>query len=75
MLTQCPSCHARSTLVGEREGAKVRCAECGSVYLARARRWHGARARRVLIGGFVLALSLLLFFFLVASSSCQGQRP
>lgn len=35
MLIQCPSCHARAKLSDEHEGAKVRCAECGRVFVAR----------------------------------------
>lgn len=75
MLTQCPSCRARSTLVGDQDGAKVRCAECGRVYLAQERRWRGARERRVLIGGFVLVLALLLLFYFLDSSFGQGLPP
>lgn len=40
MLIQCPSCQARSKLSDDHEGAKVRCAECGRVYVARP---QGAR--------------------------------
>jgi predicted Zn finger-like uncharacterized protein len=34
MLIQCPACHARAKLPDSKEGAKVRCGECGRVYLA-----------------------------------------
>ena len=34
MLIECPACHARAKLPDSKEGAKVRCGECGRVYLA-----------------------------------------
>jgi predicted Zn finger-like uncharacterized protein len=75
MLTQCPSCHARATLVGDQDGVKVRCAECRRVYLARASRWRGARERRLLIAGVLFVLALLLLLFFIDSSACQGRHP
>ena len=35
MLIECPSCHARAQLPESKAGSKVRCGECGRVYLAR----------------------------------------
>jgi predicted Zn finger-like uncharacterized protein len=43
MLIQCPACHARAQLPESKEGAKVRCGECGRVYVAVP---AGARGRR-----------------------------
>ena len=34
MFIECPSCHARAQLPDSKEGAKVRCSECSSVYEA-----------------------------------------
>ena len=34
MQIECPRCHARAQLPGKQEGAKVRCGECGRVYVA-----------------------------------------
>jgi predicted Zn finger-like uncharacterized protein len=42
MLIQCPSCQARAKLSDDHEGAKVRCAECGRVYVARPQGAKGA---------------------------------
>lgn len=43
MLIQCPACHARAQLPEDKEGAKVRCGECGRVYVAVP---GGSRGRR-----------------------------
>jgi predicted Zn finger-like uncharacterized protein len=43
MQIQCPACHARAQLPDSKEGAKVRCGECGRVYVAVV---AGSRARR-----------------------------
>lgn len=37
MQIQCPSCHSRAQLPSDKEGAKVRCGECGRVFVARSR--------------------------------------
>jgi len=37
MLIQCPSCQARATVSDDHEGARVRCAECGRICVARPR--------------------------------------
>ncbi len=36
MIIQCPACGARAKLPDSKEGAKVRCAECERVYVARS---------------------------------------
>ncbi len=71
MQIQCPSCHARANLSDEHEGAKVRCAECGRVYVARPK---GAKVsagsnQGLWIGGLVGGLVLLVVVFLVRSRS------
>jgi len=71
MLIQCPSCHARAKLSDDHEGAKVRCAECGRVYLARP---SGAKGKSstpntgLLIGAFVGVLALIIVVFIARSS-------
>ena len=37
MQIECPSCRSRAQLPAEKEGAKVRCGECGRVFVARNR--------------------------------------
>lgn len=34
MLIQCPACHARARIPESQEGAKVRCGECGRIFVA-----------------------------------------
>ena len=77
MLIQCPSCHARSKLPDEHEGAKVRCSECGRVYVARP---SGVKSSRtggpntgLLIGVFVGAVLLIVVYFVARPS--QGGAP
>ncbi len=36
MIIQCPACHARARIPDTQEGAKVRCGECGRVFVAGA---------------------------------------
>lgn len=65
MLTQCPNCHARAKLPDDRAGAKVRCAECSRVFVARADEGADkARAARrglaVLVLGGLAGLLLLV---------------
>jgi len=66
MLTQCPNCRARVQLPDSSDGSKVRCAECGLVFVARVQELEAKRrARRgLLLGGLlgVLALIALLVF-------------
>jgi len=67
MIIECTSCGARAKLPDSKEGAKVRCGECGRVYVAHppgARR--GSRARKedptkyFIIGGAVLVFGLVM---------------
>ncbi len=43
MLIQCPACHARAKIPDSKEGAKVRCGECGRVFVASPAGERGAR--------------------------------
>jgi hypothetical protein len=78
MLIQCPSCQARTSLPDEHAGSKVRCAECGCVYVARPRgaRRPGARRARLLLGllGF-LTLAALLFFTQGSRGAAAAKAP
>ena len=71
MLTQCPSCHARTTLSGDHAGAKVRCAECGRLFVARPSAGkNGWRARTGLwVGALVGALALIVLALLFRSGA------
>ncbi|MFT5154301.1 MAG: putative Zn finger-like uncharacterized protein, partial [Planctomycetota bacterium] len=35
MIIQCPACSTQAKLPESKEGAKVRCSDCGRVYVAR----------------------------------------
>ena len=65
MMIQCPACKAQATLPESKEGAKVRCAECSRVYVARP---LGARAKKedptkyFVIGGVVLVIALVIMW-------------
>ncbi len=72
MQIQCPSCHARANLSAEHEGAKVRCAECGRVYVARPKGAKGTTSggnSGLMIGGVVGAVVLVALVFFVRSRS------
>ena len=69
MIIECPACGARAKLPDSKEGAKVRCAECGRVYVARSAtggrtrssgRSQNSAALPIGIGAGVLALILIL---------------
>ena len=74
MLTQCPNCRARVTLPDDRARARVRCSECGRVYVARADELgrSEARARRFWLGGLAGALVLIVLIALLRSASGAG---
>lgn len=73
MLIQCPSCHARAKLSDDHEGAKVRCAECGRVFVARPQGAKGSvssgSSTGVLIGVGAGVVVLLFALFLMSRSS------
>jgi predicted Zn finger-like uncharacterized protein len=75
MLIQCPSCRARAKLSDDHEGAKVRCAECGRVYLARPAGAKGAARGTpntgLIIGAFVGVLALIVVVFIVKSTGSE----
>jgi len=63
MFTQCPSCRSRARLPDEHLGTRVRCAECGTLFVAdrvgapdEERR---SRRRRVAVLASGLALTVL----------------
>jgi len=67
MLIQCPACHARAKLPDSKEGSKVRCGECGRVYLAvppgerGARRSSGPNVGLIVgVGGAIVGLIVIL---------------
>ncbi|MEE2940358.1 MAG: zinc-ribbon domain-containing protein [Planctomycetota bacterium] len=77
MLIQCTSCGTQAKIPQSKEGAKVKCPNCGHVYVARP---VGARGRRdkkedptkyVIIGGAVVAAAVV---GLMASRS-GGEEP
>lgn len=76
MLIECPSCHARAKLPESKEGAKVRCGECGRVYVAHPAGVGGAqRGQRtqtntgLYLGIGVGGLALIILLFIYARSS------
>ena len=72
MLTRCPSCQVRVRLSGEHEGNRVRCSECGRVYVARPS--GRMRARPGLwIGAVLGAIALVLWILL--SREANGSVP
>jgi len=69
MQIECPSCHARASLPESKLGAKVRCSECGRVFVSRERGRNAsegggksgasARTRQILlIGGAALVTAI-----------------
>ncbi|MEZ6016572.1 MAG: zinc-ribbon domain-containing protein [Planctomycetota bacterium] len=64
MLIQCTSCGAQAKIPDSKEGAKVRCATCSHVYVARR---PGAKAAKkddptkyFIIGGVVIAAAIII---------------
>jgi predicted Zn finger-like uncharacterized protein len=62
MLTECPSCQARASLPDEKAGSKVRCLDCGRVYVAHAAgpRARGRLERRLWLVAAALFLAVLI---------------
>jgi len=66
MIIECPFCHAEARIASDKEGAKVRCGECGKVYTARppgARR--SSSTSGITIGIFIGAgvlIAVVMFF-------------
>lgn len=65
MLIQCTSCGTQAKIPDSKEGAKVKCPECGHVYVARPTGARGRRAKQedptkyIIIGGAVLAAAAI----------------
>lgn len=72
MLIKCPSCHARAKIAESHEGAKVRCAECGRVFVARPAGAKGTVSggsnNGLLLGGLVGVIALVVVVAIVRSS-------
>jgi predicted Zn finger-like uncharacterized protein len=67
MLIECPFCHARARLSEDKEGAKVRCGECGKVYRARESLAAGRRpAPRKSQTGIAIAIGAAVVLAIVA---------
>jgi predicted Zn finger-like uncharacterized protein len=65
MLTQCPNCRARTKLSDDHDRARVRCSECGRVFVARADE-SGAVPGRASLGLFLGALAGVLALIVLA---------
>ena len=75
MQTHCPNCHARVQLTDDHARAKLRCAECGRVFVARADELGPTRrrARGLVLGGLAGLLALIaLIFFLRAEKGAMS---
>ena len=76
MLTQCPNCHARAKLPDDQAGAKVRCAECSRVFVARADEGAAkARAARLGLVGLVIGGLLGILALVALIVSLQSESP
>ena len=78
MLIQCPACKANAEVPASKEGAKVRCGECGRVFAALP---LGGRARvssggnNGLYIGLGVAAVVLLLFVAISKSSKKKEAP
>lgn len=79
MLIECPFCHAKANLPESKEGAKVRCPDCGKVYVARERgRRGGSRGPSPLHLGLaagVVIVLLVVIFAVNRSGSEEAPAP
>jgi len=72
MLIECPSCRSRAELPDSKAGARVRCGECGRVYVAATR---GGRRTRVtgpnmgLLGGLAAGILVLMVVLFIVNQS------
>ncbi len=76
MLIECTFCHATAQFPDSKEGSKVKCGECGKVYVAREK---GSKPSKVsatpfVIGGAVV-VGILVVFFIVNSSKKPAAEP
>jgi len=78
MIIQCPSCAAQARLPDSKEGAKVRCSQCGKVYVARPKGSQGRtkgkdNSSTMIIGGVVVVSALVIG--LLAQGKGKGPPP
>lgn len=77
MLIQCTSCGTQAKIPQSKEGAKVKCPNCGHVYVARPVGVRGGRGKKedptkfVIIGGAVVAAALVG----IMASRSGGEEP
>jgi hypothetical protein len=76
MLIECTFCHATAKFPDSKEGAKVKCGECGKVYVAREKgaKKGATSATPFVIGGSVL-VAILVVFFIVNSRKDAPAAP
>ncbi len=76
MIIECIRCHTRANLPESKEGAKVRCPECGNVYVARPVGARGKSAedptKYFIIGGAVVLLAVVGY---IASQGGSNEPP
>jgi len=79
MLIECPACNTRANLPDSKEGAKVRCGECGRVYMAVP---AGARGRSrtssstgLYVGLGVGGIGLLIMISMAVNSGDGDPAP
>jgi predicted Zn finger-like uncharacterized protein len=79
MLIQCPACHARARIPESQEGAKVRCGECGRIFVAGVTGGHRQGSTRgnqgLWIGLGVGAVALLFVVFLLSRGGDEPPPP
>mgnify|MGYP001283422479 CR=1 FL=1 len=75
MLIECTFCHATAKFPDSKEGAKVKCGECGKVYVAREKgaKKGATNSTPYVIGGAVLVAIAVVFF--IANSRKPAQVP
>ncbi len=79
MIIECSRCHTRAKLPDSKEGAKVRCPDCGHVYVAQSGGARAATGRKkedptkyFIIGGAILVFAI---FAIIASKGDKHQPP
>lgn len=81
MFIECPYCHSRAKLPDSKEGAKVRCGECGRVYVARepsraGRSRGGGRSSSANTGLFVgIGVAVVAAILLALMANTGGKDP
>jgi len=76
MLTQCPNCHARVKLREDHARARVRCSECGRVFVTRAdevgTRVTPRASLALVLGGLASLLALIVLIVFLRKSGEVG---